>query len=80
MAAAQLLIPLALILNVAALWAFLEAVDGGHFDIKVRAIAAGPALGAHQPDGELAQVLSPDQAPAKAESSGRPEVWPLRCC
>jgi hypothetical protein len=80
MAAAQLLIPLALILNVAALWAFLEAVDGGHFDIKVRALAYGPAMGAHPPDGALAPLLSPDQAPAKAESSGRPEVWPLRCC
>ena len=79
MALMWLLIPLALILNVAALWALIEAVDGGQLDAIVRAVCKHPELGALDTRG--GQVLAgPDPAPAHVATGEEIELWQLRCC
>lgn len=75
-----LLIPLALILNVAALCAFMEAVDGGQFDTLARTPAtaperASPAAGAAEP-----VLNSADFGRGHKAAAEELELWRSRCC
>lgn len=76
----QLLIPLALILNVAALCAFMEAVDGGQFDRRTRTVAADPAPKSRMAGPGARHLNGTDSASEHTAPAEELELWRSRCC
>jgi cbb3-type cytochrome oxidase maturation protein len=75
-----LLITLALVLNVAALCAFMEAVDGGQFDTRTRTVSADPALKSRMAGPGAQNVNGTDPGAKHTAPAEELELWRSRCC